>query len=161
MFGIHATTPRSIIIAALVFVDPNLLTWLPWSNDSSRIAIGIFAIVTFFLSSLAARVDWKSKFDAHGRAASAFTQVKFRLRARRSEQDDTELERMLSSYEEVARGSIVIPDSDFLRLKSEHFMKIFVSRVLDRYPAAPVRLTKFRLRLRHARRAWRYQNFEE
>ena len=98
----------SIVIAALAFVDPNLMTWLPWSLDSTRIAIGIVAIATFSLSLLAARVNWKSKSDAHGRAAEACSQAKFRLGLRGRNIDDEELNHMLSYYEEkVARNAVV------------------------------------------------------
>jgi hypothetical protein len=145
------------MIAALAFVDPDLLSWPSWSRDSTRIAIGCVAIATFFLSLVAARVDWKGKSDAHGRAATAFSQVKFRLGLRGREPDERELSRMLSLYEEVARNAITVPDSEFLRLKSEHYMKVWLSRALDRYPAASIRLTRLRLRLRHTRRAWSQQ----
>lgn len=147
----------SIIIAALAFVDPDLLTWLPWSQDSSRVAIGIVAIVTFFISLVAARVAWKGKADAHGRAASAFSLVKFRMRMEDRELDAGEVQRMLSQYEEVALNAIEVPDSQFLQLKSEHYMKIRLSRLLDRFPATPIRFARLRLRLRHARRVWGQQ----
>lgn len=144
----------SIIIAALAFVDPDLLDWLPWAADSTRIVIGLVAVFTFFIGLVSARVDWKSKSDAHARAAGAYTQAKFRLNPRDSELNEVEIRRILSQYEEIARTTITVPDSKFLRLKAEHYMKISLSRILDRFPAASIRLTRLRLRLRHSRNAW-------
>ncbi len=144
----------SIIIAALAFVDPKLMTWLPWSQDSTRIAIGVAAITTFSLSLLSARVNLRSKSDGHGRAAIAYTSVKFRIGSRNHTLGDDELNRMLTFYEDVSQTAVNIPDSDFLPLKSEHYMKLRLSRLLDRHPAASLRLAKMRLRFRHTRRMW-------
>ena len=150
----------SIIIAALVFVDPGLLTWLPWSQASSRIAIGVVAIATIFLSLIAWRVDWKGKTEAHERAAGAYTQAKFRLGSPGPNTDEAELHRLLTQYEEAARSTITIPDSQFLRLKSAHYTKILISRLLDRYPAASILMTRMRLKVRHTRRALSHRDDE-
>lgn len=144
----------SFSIAALAFVDPDLLTWLPWSDTSSRIAIGIIAIVIFFVSLVASKVDWKGQSESHDRAASSWTEVKFRLRDQDRLNDLTNLRARLSFYDEIARNSIVIPESVFLRLKSEHLLKRRISRILNKYPAAPVKLTRLRLRWRHSRKTW-------
>lgn len=144
----------SIVIAALAFVDPDLLDWLPWAADSTRIMIGLVAVFTFFIGLVSARVDWKGKSDAHARAAAAYTQAKFKLNPTDSELNEEEIRRTLLQYEEIARTTITVPDSKFLRLKAEHYMKISLSRILDRFPAASIRLTRLRLRLRHSRNAW-------
>ena len=139
----------SALIAALAFGDPHLIDWLPLSDDSTRLIIGSVAIFTFLASLLAWMVDWKGKADAHGRAASAYADVKFRLRSVDDEMDSRELTQILMQYEETARTTVPIPDSEFLRLKSEHLLKIRLSRLLDRSPAACIRLARLRLRLRH------------
>ena len=138
----------SIIIAALAFVDPTLLEWVPWDTGSTRIAIGILAIVAFFASIMAWRVDWKGKADAHARAASAYTKAKFNLAAIDGTSDIRNLELALAQYEEIGRNAIPIPDSKFLNLKSEHLLKIEVSRFLDHFPGVPVRCVKLQLRIR-------------
>ncbi|MCY4580336.1 MAG: hypothetical protein OXD31_14995 [Chloroflexi bacterium] len=143
----------SIIIAALAFFDPSLLNWISIPDQSIKIAIGVLAIIAFFVSVIAWRVDWKAKADAHGRAAAAYTTVKFNLTAIDPELDANELERLLSQYEEISKNSIVIPDSKFLSLKSKHLIKVELSRVLNRSPGACVALIRLKLKLRHSRRS--------
>lgn len=144
----------SIIIASLAFVDPKLVDWLPWAENSTRVTIGLVAVFTFFIGLVSARVDWKGKADAHARAAKAYTEVKFKLDLRNGEYAEEEIQHRFAQYEEVGRAAIPIPESQFLRLKSEHYKKISLSRILDRFPAASMRLTKLRLRIRHTRKAW-------
>ena len=147
----------SIAIAALAFVDPVLVEWLPWEIGVTRIVIGILAIVAFFASVMAWKVDWKGKADAHSRAASAYTKAKFGLEAIGGEGEERDLESVLMQYEETSRNSVAVPESKFLGLKSEHLMKALVSRVLDRYPAASVRLVMLRMRLHHNFEALRWK----
>ena len=144
----------SIVIAALAFLDPDLIGWLPWQPESSRIVIGTIAIITFFASVMAWRVDWKGKADAHGRAATAYAKAKFSLRAIDPEAGSRDIDLLIAQYEEVSSNTIAIPDSKFLALKSEHLLKVQVSRTLDRCPGAWVRLVKLRIRMRHTCRAF-------
>ena len=146
----------SIVIAALAFFDPTLLEWLPWTVGSTRIAIGILAIIAFFASIMGWRVDWKGKADAHGRAAAAYTKAKFTLRGIDSTTDMRTLELALAQYEEIGRNVIAIPDSKFLNLKSEHLLKIQTSRFLDRFPGVPVRCIRLQLRIRHTLRSLKH-----
>ena len=144
----------SIVIAALAFVDLDLLDWLPWDEDSTRVAIGLIAVFTFFIGLVSARVDWKGKADAHARAAKGYTEAKFKLDFRDRKYDEEAIRRSLAQYEEVGRGTIPIPESQFLRLKAEHYKKNSLNRILDRFPAASICLTRLRLRFRHTRKAW-------
>ena len=137
----------SLVIAALAFFDPVLLDWLPWTIGSTRIAIGILAIISFFSGVVAWRVDWKGRAEAHNRAASDYTNVKFSLGAMALDMEDHELESLLIQCEGISKNSVAVPDSRFLALKSEHLLKTLLSRVLDRYPAASVRLVRLRIRL--------------
>ena len=143
----------SVLIAALAFGDRSLVEWLRLTTESTRLAIGTVAIVTFLASLMAWMVDWKGKADAHDRAASAYTSAKFRLAPIDASTGERDMEQVLLLYEEIARSTVPVPDSAFLKLKSEHLMKIRLSRLLDRSPGASIRCLKFRLRLRHTRKA--------
>ena len=143
----------SVLIAALAFGDRSLVEWLRLTTESTRLAIGTVAIVTFLASLMAWMVDWKGKADAHDRAASAYTSAKFRLAPIDASTDERDMEQVLLLYEEIARSTVPVSDSAFLKLKSEHLMKIRLSRLLDRSPGASIRCLKFRLRLRHTRKA--------
>ena len=70
----------SIILVALVFVDPLLLGWLPISATASRILLGAFALLTFFISLVIYRVDWKSKSELHKHTAETYSNIKLECR---------------------------------------------------------------------------------
>ena len=143
----------SVLIAALAFGDRSIVDWLPFTTESVRPVIGIVAVCAFLGSLTSWLVDWKGKADAHDRAASAYTRVKFHLNPGDATRGDQELEQDLLLYEEVARNAVSVPDSMFLRLKAEHLMKVRLSRILDRSPGASLFWLKILLRLRHTRRA--------
>ena len=143
----------SVVLVALAFMDPDLLEWLPGSTESSRITIGSIAVVTFFMSLINNRADWKGKADAHDRAAQLLSQLKFKLAGLHEDKQTIELEYLLASYEEITIAMVPIPDSNFLTLKSEHLLKLKISRILDRYPGSWVCLLQLRLRLRQNRSA--------
>ena len=148
----------SIIIAALTFLDPGILEGVSWSSDYTRVAIGLLAVVTFFASLVAWRVNWKGKADAHDRAASAYDMIKFRFREIDPETDVREIERTIMLYEETSRSAISVPESQFLSLKSRYLAKVRLSRILDRAPTAFLPLVALTLRLRHTIRAIRGQS---
>lgn len=143
----------SVLIAALAFGDRAVVEWLHLNANSTRLAIGFVSVVTFLTSLVAWMVDWKGKADAHDRAASAYTNAKFRLRSVGPATDVRDLEQTLLLYEETGRNTVPVPDSRFLKLKSEHLMKIHLSRILNRSPGASLRWVRFRLRLRHTQSA--------
>ena len=66
---------------------------------------------------------------------------------------------MFLQFEEIGTNSIKVPDSKFVSLKSRHLLKKQLSHILDRNPAASVRLVKLRLFVRHTLRALR-QNLD-
>ena len=136
----------SVALTALALADESYLNWLPWEG---RPTIGVVAAGIFFLTLVAARVDWKSRSNAHDRAAQWFSRAKLELGRSAIEPDGGALARSFQTYDEASRVSIAVPDGAFLGLKSEHRFKVLVSRTLDRYPAAPVRLIRWKLRLRH------------
>lgn len=143
----------AIVIAALTFVDPNIVARISWSADSARIAIGVIAIVTVFASVVTWRVNWKGRADAHDRAAYAYSKIMFRIRDINSDTDLREIERVLMQYEEIGMSTISVPDSKFLSLKSRYLKKVQLSRMLDRTPGAFLPLVSLRLKLRHTSRA--------
>ena len=138
----------SIILAALVFVDPALLGWLPLSAFGSRILIGLFALVTFFLSLVIFRVDWKSKAELHKRAAEAYANIKLdcqELIVTFDNASDSEIQKLLVKYKDLGQICIAVPEASFLRLKQKHKMKVALSRYLDDNPGACIWLLRLRI----------------
>lgn len=127
----------SIILVALVFIDPTLLGWLPLSTTGSRILLGVFALITFFLVLVVFRVDWKSKSDLHKRAAEAYARVKLECQQLLNTFDnatDTEIQKLFVHYGDLGQICVSVPEGDFLRLKRKHRIKVALSKYLDENP---------------------------
>jgi hypothetical protein len=138
----------SIILAALVFIDPALLGWLPLSAFGYRILMGTFALITFFLSLVVFRVDWKSKSDLHKRAAEAYSRIKLEcqeLLVTFSTASDTEIQKLLVRYRDLGEICIAVPDDSFLRLKKKHKMKVALSKYLDDNPGTCLLLLRLKV----------------
>ena len=148
----------SILLVALVFVDPAVFNWMPWSSMASRVTIGVLGIMDTFLALLLSRVDWKGRSEAHRLAAEAYSQVKLEcIRLQRVTEDRTpyNVERLLNSYSELGRTHVAVPEGKFLALKGKHYTKVLISRYLDRYPGASVPWLRLLIWLRHTRVAGR------
>jgi hypothetical protein len=137
----------SIILVALVFLDPALLGWLPLSAFGSRVLIGVFALVTFFISLVIFRVDWKSKAELHKRSAEAYSHIKLEcqeLLITFNIASDTEIQKLLTRYRDLSEICVAVPEASFLRLKKKHKMKVALSRYLDDNPGACIWLLRLR-----------------
>lgn len=147
----------SLLIVSLTFAADDVLEWLP---ISSRLGIGILAIGVTFGSLAAALLDWKASSARHDRAAQAYAAAKSALTLVGDSSTSDEVARALELYEEAGRYSVPIPEGSFARLKSEHRIKLLISRMLDKNPAAPVWLMRLRLRWGHSRRFWKAEEPE-
>jgi hypothetical protein len=136
-------------LVALTFVEPRINALLTPGTIEPQIWTGVLSVILFALSIVQLRVDWKGQADAHARAFEGFAEVK----------RDANL--VLSSAqvatEEMCRpifarygsaGSTPIPESEFLRQKRNHLLKVAVSRHLDTHPAASPAFMKLRFWLR-------------
>ena len=138
----------SIILVALVFMDPVLLDWLPLSAFGSRVLLGAFALVTFFLSLVIFRVDWKSKAELHKRAAEAYSHIKLEcqeLLITFNTASDTEIQKLLVRYRDLGQICVPIPEGSFLRLKNKHKLKVALSKYLDDNPGTCLLLLKLKI----------------
>ena len=138
----------SIILVALVFMDPVMLDWLPLSAFGSRVLLGAFALVTFFLSLVIFRVDWKSKAELHKRAAEAYSHIKLEcqeLLTTFNTASDTEIQKLLVRYRDLGEICIAVPEGSFLRLKNNHKLKVALSKYLDNNPGACLLLLKLKI----------------
>jgi hypothetical protein len=138
----------SIILVALVFLDPALLGWLPLSAFGSRVLIGVFALVTFFISLVIFRVDWKSKAELHKRSAEAYSHIKLEcqeLLITFNIASDTEIQKLLTRYRDLSEICVAVPEGSFLRLKNKHKLKVALSKYLDDNPGACLLLLKLKI----------------
>lgn len=138
----------SIILVALVFVDPLLLGWLPLSATASRILLGVFALATFFISLVIFRVDWKSRSELHKYAAEMYSNIKLEsqeILATFESASDVDIQRLLIRYKYLGQICVAIPDSSFLRLKNKHKTKVAISKYLDDNPGASLWVLRLRI----------------
>ena len=138
----------SIILVALVFVDPLLLGWLSLSATASRILLGVFALVTFFISLVIFRVDWKSRSELHKYAAEMYSNIKLEsqeILATFESASDVDIQRLLIRYKYLGQICVAIPDSSFLRLKNKHKTKVAISKYLDDNPGASLWVLRLRI----------------
>lgn len=138
----------SIILVALIFMDPALLNWLPLSATGSRIVLGVFALITFFLSLVVFRVDWKARSESHRYAAQVYSQIKLECGQILGGFDsiaDSEIQKLFVRYTDLGRICVAVPEGSFLRLKKKHKIKIALSKYLDENPGASLLLLRLKI----------------
>ena len=129
-----------------------LLVDLPFLTAESVIfIIGSISTVTVLTSLLAWLVDWKAKAHTHDREAAEYSKTNFSLAASARSVAENPLSTALGHYDKVSRNAVPVPETEFLRLRSEHLVKVRLSRILGRFPAAPIRLLRLRLRFHDTR----------
>jgi hypothetical protein len=101
------------------------------------------------------RVQWKDRSSKHGDARKEYSSIKLELSSALTDSEfpnPGECERMAARYEAVGARVIPIPDQEFLRLKQSHLRKVYISRLLDRYPFAPRWLIRIKAHYQHLRK---------
>lgn len=124
-------------LVALAFVEPKLnVTLTPFGLDS-QIWVGALSTGVFFLTLIQIKTDWKGRSDAHKRALDTYAEVKreaiYLLSA--GEYDRAACQRVFSRYDMAASVGVTIPESEFLKQKQRHLVKVELSKALDDKPA--------------------------
>ncbi len=137
----------SLILNALVFLDPSILDALGFSHDSSRIAIGVSSILLLFLSLVSWRVDWKERAQSHSQAADTLGKLKLDCRSALEAvpADEQRIQQQANTSAWVLNSLQKIPEAQFITLKALHKRKIRLSQLLDTYPAVPILILRARL----------------
>ncbi|WP_119300313.1 hypothetical protein [Dongia deserti] len=140
-------------LTALAFIDPHLnITLTPFGLDP-QLWTGVVAFVTFLLSIVQLKTDWKARSDSHRRSLDVYAEVKREagyLLASWSD-DEAACRRVLARYDMASAVAVAIPESEFLRQKSRHKLKVEVSKYIDDHPGASIWLTRIKLWLRDNR----------
>ena len=124
-------------LVALAFVEPKLnVTLTPFGWDS-QVWVGALGTGVFFLTLIQIKTDWKGRSDAHKRTLDVYAEVKreagYLLSA--GEYSHDSCQRVFSRYDMAASVGVPIPESEFLRQKQRHLVKVAMSRTLDDRPA--------------------------
>jgi len=134
-------------LVALAFVEPKLnVTLTPFGWDS-QIWVGVLCTGVFFLTLIQIKTDWKGRSDAHKRTLDVYAEVKreagYLLSA--GEYNHDSCQRVFSRYDMAASVGVPIPESEFLRQKQRHLVKVALSKVLDDRPATSLMWLRVRL----------------
>jgi hypothetical protein len=147
----------SILLCLTTFLDPTILRAIGIGEEQGRIVLGVLSAVAFFVALMQWRVDWRDGGGEHRRAASSLGVLKARcreLRRRFRHQVGCADAEVVAWFNEMD-GALVslkpIPDAQFTVLKACHMRKVEVSRLLDRYPAAPLTVLRLKLWARHVK----------
>ncbi len=134
-------------LVALAFVEPKLnVTLTPFGWDS-QIWVGALGTGVFFLTLIQIKTDWKGRSDAHKRTLDFYAEVKreagYLLSA--GEYSHDSCQRVFSRYDMAASVGVPIPESEFLRQKQRHLVKVALSKVLDDRPATSLMWLRLQL----------------
>lgn len=135
-------------LTALAFIDPHLEQWLIPFKIDSKLWIGLFGVLVFFLTLIQFKMDWGGKGEAHTRSFNMYAEVKREagyLLASAAEIPAREFQRLAARYDMASDVGTGVPEKDFLRLKRLHLMKVKLSKLLDQNPGASVLLTKLKV----------------
>jgi hypothetical protein len=139
-------------ITSMGFVDPHLAPWLTPPHLDQQLWIGLLGSVTFGLTLIQFKADWRGRSEAHQRSFNMYTEVKREaayLRALAGPIPDREFQHLVDRYDMASDVGTGVPEKCFLPLKRRHKLKIAISRVLDEKPGSSIWLTKLKLILRH------------
>lgn len=139
---------------AVVFVEPRIGTALTPFKMDPQLWIGLLSIITFFVSILELRVDWRGRADAHKRACEMYAEVKRdcgQLLASGDSISKELFEPILARYSLATSVGTKINEVEFLRQKRRHLRKVEISKYLSRHPSASIPLVRFKMWLRDNR----------
>lgn len=124
-------------LVALAFVEPTLNVTLTPFGWNSQVWVGTLGTGVFFLTLIQIKTDWKGRSDAHRRTLDVYAEVKreagYLLSA--GEYNRDACQRVFSRYDMAASVGVPIPESEFLKQKQRHLVKVAMSRTLDDRPA--------------------------
>ena len=132
----------SLWLIAMVWVQPNIADKLTPSGIAREIWLGLLAILTFALSLLQILVNWKEKANSYHQAMLILSTYVKELRPLWNSEDNALIESALIRYQAITEPLAPIPDSQFLKLKKRHKMKVLTSKFLDRHPGTSLTLLR-------------------
>lgn len=138
------------VLVSTSFFDSGVWAWmgLAWL-DLNRVA-GVASIILLAMAIFALRLNWANRAGAHHRATETLAKLKSQLRwlRDRSDKADAVKQDELTAIQAILVELPPIPPRRFHRLKAHHLRKVAVSKMLDKFPGAPVWLLRLRLFLR-------------
>ncbi|XHO74150.1 hypothetical protein BCC0238_003647 [Burkholderia gladioli] len=129
-------------LVAMVFVQPAIAVELSPRGISKDIWLGLLSIGAFSLSLIQLQVDWKGRAQTYQQAAATLSAFVKEYRPLASEGESTIVGQALLRYQLITDALEPIPESQFLKLKKRHKLKVEVSRHLDTHPGTNIWLVR-------------------
>jgi hypothetical protein len=133
-------------LLALTFVDDPTATSLTPPMFSARIWLGILGALTFFVTLVRMKADWRGRADAHRRTCEMYAEVHREcgyLLAKGDSINISECQRVLARYDMATDVGTALPEAEFLSAKRRHKLKVAISKHLDEYPGSFPAMVKF------------------
>jgi hypothetical protein len=146
-YGLMAASTYLLVVS---IVEPLIGVSLSFGIDPKVLIPGL-SLVTFFLSVIQFKSDWKTRAQEHADAMSKHAAVKSDCRAVERETKAAtapELLRIRSRYDMIGETGAHIPENQFLKGKARHARKVYLSKYLDSHPGAWPGLVSLKLFLR-------------
>jgi hypothetical protein len=138
-------------LASMGFVDPRYSQWLTPPGFDAQLWIGLLGSITFGLTLVQFKADWRSRSEAHRRSFTMYAEVKREagyLLGTGDEISARDFQRLADRYDMASDVGTGIPEADFVSLKRQHKLKVAVSRTLDEKPGSIPWLIKIKLMMR-------------
>lgn len=132
-------------LTAMVFVQPQVAIDLSPSGISKDLWLGLLSIGTFSLSLVQLQVNWKGRAESFRQGALMLSTFVKECRPLESSRDDVLINQALLKYHLLSDTLIPIPDSQFLKLKQRHKVKVEISKYLDQHPSTNISLLRVKL----------------
>lgn len=136
-------------VSAMVWVQPQIAEELTPRLVSRDMWIGLLSLTAFMLSLVQLQVNWKGRAASFHQAMSVLSTYVKELRPLRAGADETVITTALARYQAITEPLEPIPESDFLRLKQKHRIKLTMSRYLDSHPGANLSILRLAICVRH------------
>ena len=132
-------------LTAMVFAQASIAEQLTPGTLSKDMWLGLLSIGAFGLSLVQLQVNWKARAQVYHQAATALSTFVKEVRPVLGSTDTAKIEAALAKYQVLTESLEPIPESEFVKLKKKHKVKVEISKHLDNYPGASI--TLFRLKL--------------
>ena len=130
----------SLFLAVFAFIADDMLLKVGLDPATSRLVLGLMAIVVLLCTITEFRVDWRSVAARHADAVTKLAELKAKYRKSYTEtggDDDKKNTRLTTEYDKVMASLPAIPDKWFTSLKSEHQFKRILSERISLCPKCP------------------------
>lgn len=132
-------------LLALTFVADTTAQVLTPFEMPPQVWLGILGAMTFFITLVRMKADWRGRSDAHRRTCDMYAEVHREcgyILAKGDRLELSECQRVLARYDMATDVGAALPERYFLSIKKRHKLKIAVSKHLDEHPGTPIVLAK-------------------